>query len=135
VPPMRYGNVERVDAPALAPFLQRTAPDRVFVENVGPMGDRHKGRQNTTSFVRACGFCEAVPLALGFPVVPVAPQTWKRYYEIPSYGLDTKQAKEHSRVLMIQIEPQLRPWLARKKDHGRAEAALIAMYGAHCMAA
>lgn len=137
VPKMRYGATgERVDAPALSAFLQRTSPDRVFVELVGPMGDARRGfRQNNNSFIRACGFCEAVPLALGFPVVPIAPRKWKRYFEIPSYGDDTPAAKEHSRVLMIQLEPKLRPWLGRKKDHGRAEAALIAMYGAHCMAA
>lgn len=138
VPIMRYGTSERVDAPALSCFLQRTAPDRVFVENVGPRPmarGRMQGAASSGKFLRAAGYCEAVPLALGFAVVPVAPQKWKRYFEIPSYGDDSAAAKEHSRVLMIQLEPKLAPWLARKKDHGRAEAALIAIYGAHCMMA
>ena len=139
VPSMLFGvSSERVDAFALSTFLQRTSPDKVFVENVGPRPmarGRAQGVASTSKFLRAAGYCEAVPMALGFPVVPVAPQTWKRYFEIPSYGDDTKAAKEHSRRLMLQLEPSLCSMLKRKLDHGRAEAALIAMYGAHCIAA
>jgi crossover junction endodeoxyribonuclease RuvC len=54
----------------------------------------------------------------------VPPQTWKKFHGIPP-----KSDKEYSRGLVMQMRPDLAKELARKKDHNRAEAVLIALYG------
>jgi crossover junction endodeoxyribonuclease RuvC len=56
------------------------------------------------------------------PQVYVTPGKWKRFY-----GLSAE--KEKSRELAIQTWPASDAF-RRKKDHGRAEAALLALYGA-----
>lgn len=116
----------RIDAPKLLEWIQRYAPDFGYVENVGPM--RGQGLGHTSRFLRACGSIEGL-VAISTDFRLVAPQTWKRYYEIPSYE-NKLHAKEHSRQLALQLWPELAPVLTRKGDHGRAEAALIAAYGA-----
>lgn len=56
----------------------------------------------------------------GVPYKLVTPQTWKKYHGL--IGSD----KEASRLLAIQGHPNVADRLARKKDHGRAEALLLA---------
>ena len=51
---------------------------------------------------------------------PLEPQTWKR-----AFGLIAK-GKTASREIAASLYPRLRDRLARKKDHNRAEAILIA---------
>jgi hypothetical protein len=38
--------------------------------------------------------------------------------------------KEKARQKALALFPQAAPWLTRKKDHQRAEAMLLALYGA-----
>jgi crossover junction endodeoxyribonuclease RuvC len=54
----------------------------------------------------------------------VAPTRWKEFYRLK--GTD----KEASRRLALELFPDAAGLLSRKKDHGRAEAMLIAYYGA-----
>lgn len=70
---------------------------------------------------RGCirGVCET----LGLSVQRVHPRTWKSHYRL---GSD----KDASRALAVRLYPGCEA-LARKKDHGRAEAILLARYGAH----
>lgn len=55
-------------------------------------------------------------------VLRVSPPQWKK-----AMGL-TKD-KEVSRTMAITLFPEYHELFARKKDHGRAEAALLALYG------
>lgn len=57
----------------------------------------------------------------GWQVVTVTPTTWKR-------AMHLTKDKEHSRTLALRRWPQLHAALARKKDHGRAEALLLGEY-------
>jgi hypothetical protein len=61
--------------------------------------------------------------ALSIRVVTVTPVKWKT-----AMGLRGKD-KDASRALAMRLFPQLAGELQRKKDHGRAEALLIAEWG------
>ena len=53
----------------------------------------------------------------------VEPTAWKKFHQLR--GGD----KESARQRALQLFPAAHALLARKKDHGRAEAALIALAG------
>jgi len=69
------------------------------------------------------GTIRGVVAALGYPVQFVTPVSWKKHYVLPG----GREQKELARARAIQLYPAAD--LARKKDHGRAEAILIARYG------
>lgn len=77
---------------------------------------------------RAVGAIESVVDCAGLSVVRVAPVTWKRHFEL------IKQDKEASRQLALKLFGPHES-LDRKKDHGRAEAALMALWSMQVMAA
>lgn len=81
-----------------------------------------QGVSSTFKFGAAYGALRAAVAALGIPSHLVSAAKWKR-----SYGLSAD--KEKSRALAIRMWPG-GVQFNRKKDHGRAEAALIAQYGA-----
>lgn len=62
--------------------------------------------------------------ALSVPIETVSPQTWKASFRL------TGKDKEASRAKAIDLAPHLAESLCRKRDHGRAEAILIGIYGA-----
>ena len=81
-----------------------------------------QGVSSTYKIGYGYGVLIGVLAALKFPVVEVAPATWKR-----ATGLTGKD-KEASRALARSLWPDCE-LLSRKGDHGRAEALLIARYG------
>jgi len=70
----------------------------------------------------AYGVAKGVIGAAGIRRVDVSPGKWKRHF-----GLSAD--KEAARALAISQWPKSEHF-RRKKDHGRAEAALLALYGA-----
>lgn len=114
---------DRPDPVALRDWIGKFAPSFCYFESVGPMPKQ--GISSTSKFMRATGYLEATVRCCGVQIVMVTPQKWKRFYEVPK-GSD----KEYSRQLALQLFPELAGILKRMKDHGRAEAALIAFYGA-----
>ncbi|KMT14627.1 hypothetical protein BVRB_4g073950 [Beta vulgaris subsp. vulgaris] len=64
-------------------------------------------------------------VASGFSVVPVPSRSWKMEFELAR----SSSTKDDSRELAACLFPDLSSMLKRKKDHGRAEALLIAAYG------
>jgi hypothetical protein len=68
-------------------------------------------------------FKDGVALS-GIPVTIVEPSVWKRFHKLPG------KEKEASRQRALEIFPASHALLARKLDHGRGEAALIALFGA-----
>jgi hypothetical protein len=63
--------------------------------------------------------CSEVPLTI------IEPTAWKNFH-----GLRGGE-KEASRQRALQLFPGAHALLARKRDHGRAEASLLALYGFH----
>jgi len=79
-----------------------------------------QGGSSGFKYGRAVGAIEAVIALCGVPLTIIEPTAWKKFHGLR--GGD----KEASRQRALQLFPAAHEMLARKKDHGRAEAALIA---------
>lgn len=115
----RKGN--EIDGAALAHLLRIHVPDIVgcTVERVGSM-PRDGGVQGM-SLGDSAGCIRGVLEALGIGYERVLPQVWKRGYGL--IGMD----KDASRACAIRLYPGCTD-LGRKRDHGRAEAILLARW-------
>ncbi|KAK2977539.1 hypothetical protein RJ640_018181 [Escallonia rubra] len=71
------------------------------------------------------GLWVGVLVASGFSVVPLSSLLWKNEYKLAGNG----SSKDDSREVASSLFPSMASFLKRKKDHGRAEALLIAAYG------
>lgn len=117
------GKGNQVAAHALAIILRDMAPTFAVVEQQGAMPGQ--GVTSMLSLGRTLGVIEGVLAALEIPYVLVQPQAWKKRAGLK--GAD----KDKSRTLAMQMFPGHATDLARKLDHGRAEAMLIARFGAN----
>jgi hypothetical protein len=79
-----------------------------------------QGASSGFKYGRAVGAIEAVIALCGIPLTIIEPTAWKKFHGLR--GSD----KEANRQRALQLFPAGHSMLARKKDHGRAEAALIA---------
>ena len=73
------------------------------------------------------GYIQGILLGLGVPFDIVAPREWKNAMGLGRIK-DLKERKERSREMARRLFPQVAGELARIKDHGRAEALLLAEY-------
>jgi crossover junction endodeoxyribonuclease RuvC len=110
----------RVDAAGLATLLRRYGPASIWMEQVHAMP--RQGVTSTFSFGMAYGIVLGVAGALAIPLTAVAPMVWKRALRVPG-------AKGEARARASQLIPSGSQWWQRAKDDGRAEAALIGLYG------
>ena len=83
---------------------------------------RRQGGQTMFVFGDNYGKPKAVLECLQIPYTRAEPASWKRYY-----GL-TGQEKDVARLLAIRRFPSIADQLQRKKDGGRADALLIALW-------
>lgn len=115
----------RIDGRALAAAIQALAPSWAFLEQVsshageGPMG--------AFAFGRSVGVVEGVLGAIELQATEVPPQTWKRVVGVRK-GPDGDR-KTPARLKAAALFPKHAAAFARKKDDGRADAALVAWYG------
>ncbi len=93
---------------------------RAVIEQVSAMPGQ--GVTSTFRFGQGYGAIQMALAAHKLPVAYVTPAVWKRHY-----GLS--RDKGLSRGLAIQRFPENADYFQRVKDDGRAEAALIALYG------
>lgn len=123
--PRKAGGFE-VNAASLAAQLRgilqqhRGAYVMAVVEQVGSMP--RQGLASTFRFGQSDGILRGVLAALGIGYITVSPVKWKNHY-----GL-TGQVKDAARTLAIRRFPNVADELARKKDGGRADALLIALW-------
>lgn len=94
-----------------------------FVEE----GGVEYGFSAQTAFVQGYNFglWKGVLAAAGLRVEVVKPQAWKHALGLARSG----SSKDDSRDMASAMFPEVGDVLGRKKDHGRAEALLIAAYG------
>lgn len=94
----------------------------------------------------------SVMATLRIPAQLITAQQWKKHFNIVAHGPERKkkgerftdaqekerararaiakaEAKERARAMVIQLYPGISSSLARKADHNRAEAVLIARFG------
>jgi crossover junction endodeoxyribonuclease RuvC len=123
--PKVTGKGKQVNGAALAEelslILNSHLSVRAYLEQVTSMP-----RQGVTSmfnFGHGYGIVQGALYALGIPFTLVTPQEWKRYHKL------IRKDKDVARTLCIQQYPKFARQLQRKKDIGRADALLIALYG------
>jgi crossover junction endodeoxyribonuclease RuvC len=120
IPVTGVGAKERVDVLAIRDWVMRHAPQHVVLERAQAMPKQ--GSSSGFKYGRAVGAIEAA-IALGeIPLTIIEPTAWKKFHALR--GGD----KEGGRQRALQLFPHAHALLTRKKDHGRAEAALIALY-------
>lgn len=143
--PVIGGDDNRVQGRALLDLLREWVPAGdacvLIVEDVRPRPQGNGGRaQNTMhsqgSLMRSRGAIEAVADIMGVVPVWVQPQTWKRHFGLKavrdaarSDGQNSAATKELSRQLALRMMPSMGLALARKSDHNRSEALLLAYWG------
>ncbi len=126
MPALRDGPKARpaVNAPLLADLVHRAQAGHAFVELVNARPG--EGVSGAFAFGRSRGAVEGVLGAAGVPITHIAPVTWKRAVGIPACK---EGAKDAARSQAVRRWPSKAGLFARKKDDGRAEAALIAVAG------
>jgi crossover junction endodeoxyribonuclease RuvC len=113
---------QRIAVLALRDWILRHKPEHAYIERGQAMP--RQGASSGFKYGRGCGAIEAVIQLLEIPMTIVEPSMWKKFHRLP--GGD----KEGARQRALQLFPSAHALLARKKDHGRAEACLLALYGA-----
>ena len=122
IPVTGIGAKERVDTLALRTWIELLGPDHALIERAQAMPKQ--GASSGFKYGRAVGALEAGIALCGIPMTIVEPTAWKKFHGLR--GGD----KEAGRQRALQLFPAAHALLARKKDHGRAEATLMALYGA-----
>jgi crossover junction endodeoxyribonuclease RuvC len=108
-----------VNAAELYRMIRNFKPDVCVLERVSSMPGQ--GVRSVFVFGQAYGCIKAVLSCAGVSTELVTPAKWKGHFKLP--GKD----KNAARSLAIQLYPNA-TGLSRVKDHGRAEALLLARY-------
>lgn len=127
------GTHRRLDGRALILLLRELVPPDMaavaYMEDIQPRPMGNGGLHGNTmhsqgSLMRSRGIIEAVFDVARVKLETVRPQAWKRHYAL------IRSAKDESLHVARRLYPESAGDLARKRDHNRAEAILIAHYGA-----
>jgi crossover junction endodeoxyribonuclease RuvC len=94
---------------------------RAVLERVGAMPGQ--GVTSVFSFGRSVGIIEGVLATMLIPVDIVTPQAWQK-------AASVRGGKDGSRQRAMELFPNYAGMFIRKKDDGRADAALMAWYAA-----
>jgi crossover junction endodeoxyribonuclease RuvC len=109
-----------VDVLALRVWILACAPNHAVIERAQAMPKQ--GASSGFKYGRATGALEAVIACCEVPLTIIEPTAWKKFH-----GLHGGE-KEASRQRALQLFPSAHALLARRKDHGRAEASLQALF-------
>jgi len=112
-----------INAPLLAELIYKSHATRAYVEKVGPRP--MEGAVGAFAFGRSAGIIAGVLAAAAIPSLYLMPAQWKRAVGVPP-GKDMKDA---ARSEAIRRWPNQAAFFKRRKDDGRAEAALIGVAG------
>jgi crossover junction endodeoxyribonuclease RuvC len=121
LPTIGEGTQRRIDAANLADLIRAHAPYTfAMVELVNSWPKQ--GVASTFRFGASYGTILGVIGALAIPVRHVSPVKWKKALGLNNDG-------ETSRARAIDTWPTRADLFARKRDHNRAEAVLLGLYG------
>ena len=105
----------------VAALIRARNPSSATIEKVGAMPGQ--GVSSMYQFGRGVGMLEGVLAALQIPTSYVTPQQWQR-------AVQSRDGKDGARARAAELFPAYAQMFARKKDDGRADAALIAWWSA-----
>jgi Holliday junction resolvasome RuvABC endonuclease subunit len=106
----------------LRAIIRAQMPDLAVIEHVH--SHPKEGVSSVWRFASAFTVAKTVVTLLDIPTMLVTPAKWKKAMSVKG----GPEGKEQCRRLAIEKFPTDAELFARKKDHGRAEAALLAMY-------
>ena len=117
----KNGKVE-MDLEGMYSLASRFAdrPSIAAIEDVHVMPK--EGVSSGGRFMKGVGQWEGILTGLKIPFIRVAPQTWKKRFNL------IKKPKTMSRTVASEIHPYCTKDLSRVKDDGRAESLLIATW-------
>lgn len=113
-------NRKHIDFRELCKIISTQNPTHAFIERVSARFGESVSA--SFSFGWSCGALEHAMIACNIPFTYITPQSWKKTMGCPA-------DKDASRQRASQLLPQFAHNWSRKKDDGRAESALIALYG------
>lgn len=123
----RNGKAKReLDMVELARLVDAAGAGHAYIEQVGAMPGQ--GVSSVFAFGLAYGALRMAFAASFIPTTLVSPAVWKRALGAPA-------EKDGARARASQLLPQHAGLWTLKKHDGRAEAALLAVYGARKLAA
>lgn len=110
-----------VDLKALGELIRSHNVKACYVEKVFAMSNQ--GVTSVFSLGYSYGTVCGAAAGAGIPVTQVLPSVWKKHFKMTS-------DKDKCRLFAMDVFPDWKATFKRKMDHGRAEACLIALYGA-----
>ncbi len=110
----------------------RSLDVRVYLERV--QSSPQMGVTSAFQFGRGYGAVEGVIAALGWPIEYVTPQKWKKALAVPAEKDDARARACHLLSRDAELWTPRRLVMNQQQASGRAEAALIALYGAGALA-
>ena len=110
----------RVDSAELGLRLHGRTIDEACIEKVASR--QNQGVASMFAFGKAAGIVEGVFAGLLVPVSFLRPQEWQRLARVAGGEF----VKDNARDRAVMLFPAYAAWFGRKKDSGRADAALIA---------
>ncbi len=119
--PLAGGNV---NPHALRQMIQSYKPDFAIIERV--TAHPKEGVSSVWRFATAYATAVTTVALCDIPYALVTPTSWKKFMVLGG----GKEGKEQARVRAIATFPHNAVNFARKKDHNRAEASLLALYAA-----
>lgn len=122
VPTVGVKAKQHIDPVGVQEFLLAHGPQHCFFERAQAMP--RQGASSGFKYGAAVGALYAVVTLCAIPVTVIDPGQWKRGMKLR--GKD----KEGSRQRALELFPGAHEYFKLKKHHGRAEAALLALYGA-----
>ncbi len=119
MPVFERNKTKRLNCHKIHEIITVQKPDMAYIEQVNAFG---MGASSAYNFGWSCGAIEAVLACCNVPFSYVTPQTWKKDMQVP-------KDKNAARMRASQLMPRETHQWDLKKHDGRAEAALISLYG------
>jgi hypothetical protein len=111
---------KRCDVDGYVEAMAHFPIDYGMIENV--QSTPNDGHVGAFTFGKVTGIAIGIAAGLDIPFAGVAPAKWKMQMQVPA-------DKEAAVARASQLVPHCTAAWSRKMDHGRAEAAIIALYG------
>ena len=114
-----------INVPELANIIRTYRPSMAVIEKAQAF--KGQGVSSTFNYGRSYGDVRGTVSALDIQLHFVSPRKWKTHFGLTS-------DKEECRLRAIRMFPAVADKFKLKRHHGRAESALIALYGCQVLA-